>query len=76
MNQLEMYELMKRNGPMTVNQLVDVVYPDIEKYNRNSAQATVTTKLRQLRKWRMVEGIGWLKASGGRPKERVWAVKE
>lgn len=76
MNQLEMCELMKRNGPMTVNQLVDIVYPDIEKYARNSAQVNVTNKLRQLRKWRMVEDIGWSKASGGRNKERVWAVTE
>lgn len=76
MNQREMYELMKETGPVTVNQLVDIIYPDVKKYDRNTMQSIVTKMLRQLQKWGMVERIGWVRTSGGRNMEGVWAVME
>lgn len=54
MRQSDVYELLKKHGPMTINQLVDVAYPDTPAYQFTIKRVDINKKLNQLMLWDMV----------------------
>lgn len=68
MNQRDIYEFLRRNGPSTVPELTAALWED-----STSNRITMHHKVQQLRKWNMVEAVG-VKGADGRHPTKIWAA--
>lgn len=75
MNQVDIYELLKERGPMTVNQIMAVVYPDTPDYQRSDRRSQVYVKLNKMRTRGEVYVCGTTDNLIG-PKQDIWRVWE
>lgn len=57
MNQLEIYEILRERGPMTVRDIIEFSHPDRDPKEEGMViyGNTVRNRLMQLRKWKMVD---------------------
>lgn len=68
MNQDDIHEYLRTNGPSTVPEMAAALGTDT-----TGCRNTIHHKITQLRKWNLVEIVGE-KGTGGRHPTKVWAA--